>query len=265
MFALSGPPSQFAAEYSQYAYINMLRSESTTGNYFNLKTCKLGFPVKARETMVQLMEELHQARSYNEHTLHIAINLADRYLHYLAKRGEKAPLLSHLTVISLLMAAKLNEPLVPAFENMVNMINGWQQDHMTNRDLVRLEEMIIKALEFDLNTVTPLHFLERFQRLFGLEQVSKDKHSYLVDASAFYLCRFMMRDIRFLRYKPSQIAAAAFMLALNANLDTPLAKALDVELLDQEHISIESCFQEATILIRINGHAHADMQRKSKQ
>lgn len=75
--------------------------------------------------MVQLMEELHQARGYNEHTLHIAISIADRYLANLASKGEKAPLLSHLTVIVLLMAAKLNEPLVPAFENMVNMINGW--------------------------------------------------------------------------------------------------------------------------------------------
>ena len=52
MFALSGPTAQFAAEYSQYAYISMLRSESNTGNYFELKTCKLGFPVKARETMI---------------------------------------------------------------------------------------------------------------------------------------------------------------------------------------------------------------------
>ena len=42
----------------------------------------------------------------------------------------------------------------------------------------------------------------------------------------------MMRDVKFLRYKPSHIAVAAFMLALNANLETPLSKALDVELLD---------------------------------
>ena len=75
--------------------------------------------------MIQLMEELHNARSYNELTLHIAAGIADRYLSHLAKLGQPAPLLSHLSVISLLMAAKLNEPLVPAFINMVNMINGW--------------------------------------------------------------------------------------------------------------------------------------------
>lgn len=115
------------------------------------------------------MEELHQARGYKEHTLHIAVSLADRYLAHLAKTGQKAPLLSHLTVISLLMAAKLNEPLIPAFENMVNMINGWQKDHLTSKDLVQLEEKIIKALEFDLIWTSPLHFLERYQRLFGLD------------------------------------------------------------------------------------------------
>jgi len=62
----------------------MLKKETAVGNYFELKTCQLGFPAKARETMVQLMEELHQARGYNEHTLHIAISLADRYLAHLA-------------------------------------------------------------------------------------------------------------------------------------------------------------------------------------
>ncbi len=52
----------------------------------------------------------------------------------------------------------------------------------------------------------------------------------------------MLKDVQFLAYKQSEIAAAAFMLALNANLDTPLSKALDVEVLDKEQISVESCF-----------------------
>ena len=53
------------------------------------------------------------------------------------------------------------------------------------------------------------------------------------------------------------------MLALNANLDTPLAKALDVELLDTEHINVESLFHESTILIRLNSHVHPDMKKAS--
>ena len=124
---------------------------------------------------------------------------------------------------------------------------------MTSQDLVNLEEKILKALEFDLVWTSPLQFLERFQRLFSLDQVLHDKHSYLIDSSAIYLCRFMLRDVKFLSFKPSQIAVAAFMLALNANLETPLSKALDVELLDKQFINVESYFHDTTIRIRING------------
>ena len=105
---------------------------------------------------------------------------------------------------------------------------------MTIQDLVTLEEKIIKALEFDLTWPTPLHFLERYQRLFNLDDIQKDKHAFLIESSALYLIRFMQKEAKFLQFKPSQIAAAAFMLALNANVDTPVAKALDVELLDEE-------------------------------
>ena len=52
----------------------------------------------------------------------------------------------------------------------------------------------------------------------------------------------MLKNTNFLKYKSSEIAAAAFMLALNANVDTPIAKALDVELLEQEQINVESYF-----------------------
>lgn len=73
--------------------------------------------------MTQLIEELHMAREYKEQTLYIAVGIADRYLAYLAKKGFVAPLLSHLTVITLLMAAKISEPFMPTFDKMVNMIN----------------------------------------------------------------------------------------------------------------------------------------------
>jgi hypothetical protein len=52
----------------------------------------------------------------------------------------------------------------------------------------------------------------------------------------------MLKDVKFLSFKPSEIAAAAFLLALNANLDTPLSKALDVEVLNADLINVESCF-----------------------
>lgn len=34
----------------------------------------------------------------------------------------------------------------------------------------------------------------------------------------------MMKDAKFLEFKPSHIAVAAFVMSMNANLETPLSK-----------------------------------------
>ena len=38
------------------------------------------------------------------------------------------------------------------------------------QDVIELEEKILKALEFQICYVTPILFLERFLRIFGLDQ-----------------------------------------------------------------------------------------------
>ena len=81
----------------------------------------------------------------------------------------------------------------------------------------------------------------------------EDKYSYLVDSSAKFLCRFMMRDSEFLKYRSSCIGAAAFLMSLNANTETPLAKKIEARVLSLEEIDMESFFQDRTIKIRING------------
>jgi len=52
VFMLAGPSRQAAPEYAQAAYLEMLKGERAIGNYFEFASCKLGFPAKARETMV---------------------------------------------------------------------------------------------------------------------------------------------------------------------------------------------------------------------
>lgn len=39
IFQLSGPSRQFAPEYSQMVYLNMLKEEKAIGNYFKFKNC----------------------------------------------------------------------------------------------------------------------------------------------------------------------------------------------------------------------------------
>ena len=39
VFRLAGPSRQFAPEFAQIVYLNMLREEKSIGNYFKLKHC----------------------------------------------------------------------------------------------------------------------------------------------------------------------------------------------------------------------------------
>lgn len=57
--------------------------------------------------MITLLEDLHRLKAYKEDTLYLAASLCDRYLVNLAVKGQPAPCLIKLAIITTLMAAKL--------------------------------------------------------------------------------------------------------------------------------------------------------------
>ena len=66
--------------------------------------------------MIMTIQYLHKRKDgYKHETMHLAGNIADRYLAYLSSKGKKAPNLSALATIALLMAAKIEQPISPSF------------------------------------------------------------------------------------------------------------------------------------------------------
>ena len=74
--------------------------------------------------MVQLIEQIHHIKSYREETLFLAVSIADRYLALLAVLHSQTPSLIELGVISIMLAAKLNEHLSPSYYNIIKIINS---------------------------------------------------------------------------------------------------------------------------------------------
>lgn len=72
--------------------------------------------------MVMLIEELHSIKEYKIETLFQAVSLADRYLVYISVCSNETPCLATLAVTSLLMAAKLEQPISPSFTRMINLL-----------------------------------------------------------------------------------------------------------------------------------------------
>jgi len=73
--------------------------------------------------MIMTIQYLHKRKDgYKQETMHLAGNIADRYLSCLARNGKKAPNLSALAVCTLLMAAKIEQPISPSFNRMINLL-----------------------------------------------------------------------------------------------------------------------------------------------
>ena len=71
------------------------------------------------------------------------------------------------------MAIKINEaPIQPSIDSMVRMLNHWDSRQVSKAELVKLEEHVLRTLDFDFGWTTPMHFIPRFERLFGLGRIS---------------------------------------------------------------------------------------------
>jgi len=158
---------------------------------------------------------LHKKKDgYKQETMHLAGNIADRYLRHLKSKGKKAPNLAMLATTALLMAAKIEQPISPSFNRMINLLPESQRGRIRKYDLIELEEKIVFALEFDFHYSSPITFLERYQRLFSVDQET-DKNMRQIGHTSRQFCKYMQRNSQFLEFTPSQQAATALVLALN--------------------------------------------------
>ena len=131
---------QFAPEYSQSSYETMMREEYALGDYLNPQTERaLQITGEDRKGMVLLLEELNKEEKWKEETLYLAISIADRYLIYLAIRGQKAPCLIVLSVTCLLLAAKLEQPFSPSFSILNKILGRTRKMSVPKSSFLKLE------------------------------------------------------------------------------------------------------------------------------
>ena len=101
---------QFAAEYSQTSYCTMLGSQNddkAIGDYVAKYADR--FSYQERERLMSIIQDLHKKKEYKQETLHLAGNVADRYLSHLLASSPHGPLpnVYALGATCMLIAAKL--------------------------------------------------------------------------------------------------------------------------------------------------------------
>ena len=130
-----------------------------------------------------MIESLHATKGYKLETLYLAVNLADRFLAQTLANRETKPCLLTLSVASLLISAKLNEEVSPCVLRLIALMDEKFQIRLRKRNVLKLEEQIIKTLDFSLQRVSPITFLERYLRLFGLDDKSTPPDRQIISLS----------------------------------------------------------------------------------
>ena len=113
---------------------------------------------------MSIVQDLHKKKEYKQETLHLAGTIADRYLKQLLEASPLAPVpnLFELGACVMLIAAKLEQPISPSFNRMLALLPTSEQKRTSKQALIKLEEKILLALNFDMQYCGPLTFLERF-------------------------------------------------------------------------------------------------------
>ena len=114
-----------------------------------------------------------------------------------------------ITTTCMLLAAKLEQPIAPSFEKMISLLADPEKMEITRQKIIDMEAKILVTLGFDFNFPGPIQSLERYLRVLNYDLNSQ------VFRLACSICKFQLNEEKFLKYRPSIIAACAVILGIN--------------------------------------------------
>ena len=162
-----------------------------------------------RSFAIQKIFDLHIKKRYKNETLFVACSILDRYLAVIGWQTYPREKICLLATVSILLAAKLEQPISPSFSKMVSLLSEDEKKSISFSQMVKLEADILVKLSFDFNFASPIQSMERYLRLLNYDQ------NQIVYDMSYQICKFQLNDSMFLDYKPSQIAAAACLISIN--------------------------------------------------
>eukprot|EP00929_Paragymnodinium_shiwhaense_P063395 TRINITY_DN31669_c0_g1_i1.p1 TRINITY_DN31669_c0_g1~~TRINITY_DN31669_c0_g1_i1.p1 ORF type:complete len:392 (-),score=74.41 TRINITY_DN31669_c0_g1_i1:543-1649(-) len=164
---------------------------------------------RMRAILIDWMIEVHMKYTLKRETLYLAVNLVDRYL---SKRQLPRKDLQLVGLSALWIAAKFEEIYPPDLAEFTYMT----QHSVTSAAAIRMENVMLTTLQFQICAPTVATFLSREQQLHPRSAL----HGSLVE----FALELAMLEVDMLEHAPSQLVIAAYRLA-----DTLLAKRVPGE------------------------------------
>ncbi|KAL5723607.1 hypothetical protein ACHQM5_006986 [Ranunculus cassubicifolius] len=165
----------------------------------------------ARSHSVSWILKVHEFYSFQPLTAYLAVNYMDRFLSsrcLQSLRQSNGWLLQLISVACLSLAAKMEELLVPSLFDIQVEEAKFIFEPVTIR---RMELLILSTLDWRLRSITPFNYIAFFANKIDPTGTFL---KFLV-SRATKVILITTRDISFVDYRPSSIAAAAILCAAN--------------------------------------------------
>jgi len=206
-----------------------------------------------RVILVDWLAEVSGEYNITEQTHHLAVNYTDRFLSKIRVKRAKLQLVG---VTALYIAAKLEEIYPPELNEFVYVTD----DTYTKSQMLKMEQLMMKTLEFRLQPPTSIEFLHIFN--FEMYKNEKLKNQKLFNMSLF-LCDLMTTSSKMIGELNSRKACAAMLYSLNS-----LSEEMhDIEKWRKQILSVSGIeFDQSmqTLLENLNA-CHKEMVENSEQ
>ncbi|CAA2997589.1 G1 S-specific cyclin D [Olea europaea subsp. europaea] len=210
----------------------------------------------ARSEAVEWMLKVTVYYSFSAVTAVLAVNYLDRFLYSFQSHKEKPWMTQLAAVACLSLAAKVDETQVPLLLDLQVEEPKYVFEAKT---IQRMEMLVLSTLEWKMNPVTPLSFLDYIARRLGFKRHLCRR--FLKKCECLLLS--LISDCRFICYLPSALATAV-MLYVISSVEPCIGVEYQYQLLGILGIKkekVEDCcrlIQEVTT----NAHFHSSNKRK---
>jgi cyclin B len=154
---------------------------------------------KMRAILIDWLVDVHAKFKLLPETLYLAVSLIDRYCERCTSVTRARYQLVGIT--ALFIASKYEEIYPPELKDFVYVTDN----AYTKADVLDMEGQIISVLEFNLLTISPLRFVDRYIR------VAKLDHKFLCFTR--FILELCLVDYSMLKASPSHLACSAVYLA----------------------------------------------------
>ncbi|TKS70478.1 G2/mitotic-specific cyclin-B2 [Collichthys lucidus] len=178
-----------------YSYLHVLEvQQAVRANYMQ------GYEIteRMRALLIDWLVQVHSRFQLLQETLYLTVAVLDRFLQVQPVSRRKLQLVG---VTAMLVACKYEEMYAPEVGDFAYITDN----AFTKSQILEMEQVVLRTLNFELGRPLPLHFLRRASKV-----ASSDVERHTL---AKYLMELTLLDYDMVHYRPSEVAAASLCLS----------------------------------------------------